>query len=368
MKLVTVAEVPSTARDADADALRVAFAASPDDLRAEWSPLSLASRNIFATYEWVTVWQRHFGASKRLVTVSGRDASGQLVTVIPLSVSRKGPMRIARFAGYGPADQLGPVCRPADRAMAAGALVRALRGLPGGWDLFLGTQLAVDEGWAQLIGGPVLRRQSSPLIRSGVDGWDRHLIGEGSKRLRRKERAVAREHSLRYRLADDPDRLPQDLDHLFALHRLRWRAESPFSLSEAFHREFATVALERGWLRLWMLELDGEVVAAQYGMRYGGRESVYQFGRDPRLREASLGTLMLAHVVSSAFQEGVVEFSFLRGAEGYKYRLATSDPGLVTVALPHGPIGTIAVELTRAATRWKPRALAPLREKVRRFF
>jgi len=349
------------------EGLRIEFARSLEELRDEWGPLALASRNVFSTYEWVSIWQRHFGASKRLFTATGRDSAGRLVALIPLSVAAQGPLHIVRFAGNGPADQLGPVCAPADRQAAATILLDGLDRLPARWDVFLGTQLAIDEDWTSLIGGHVMRRQASPVVRPGVDGWDRHLVGEGSKRVRRKERALAREHALRYRLATDPDRLPQDLDRLFALHRLRWRAESPFSLNEAFHREFAAVALERGWLRLWFLELDGEAIAAQYGMRYAGRESGYQSGRDPRWLHASPGTLMLLHVVSKAFEEGVSEYGFLRGGEQYKFRLATSDPGLATVAIPRGAIGGLAVSLTRAAARWRPRALAPVRRLLHRW-
>jgi CelD/BcsL family acetyltransferase involved in cellulose biosynthesis len=350
--------------------LRIDFARSLEELRDEWDPLALASRNVFSTYEWLSIWQRHFGASRRLFTATGRDSAGRLVALIPLSVAAEGPLHIVRFGGNGPADQLGPVCAPADRQAAAAALRDALDRLPARWDVFLGTQLAIDEDWTHLIRGHLMRRQSSPLLRPGSGSWNSHLVGTGSKLLKKvryQERALQRDHALSYRLADDPDRLSQDLDRLFALHRLRWQAESPFSLNEAFHREFAAAALERGWLRLWFLELDGQAVAAQYGMRYAGRESNYQQGRDPRLPQFSLGTLLLVHTVARAFGDGVAEWGFLRGNEPYKYRLANADDGLATVAISHGIIGRVAVSSARVAAGWRPRALAPLRRLLHRW-
>jgi CelD/BcsL family acetyltransferase involved in cellulose biosynthesis len=362
------ARIPGTRQQTEA--LRIEFARSLEELRDEWSPLALASRNVFSTYEWVSIWQRHFGASKRLFTATGRDSAGRLVALIPLSVAAQGPLHIVRFAGNGPADQLGPVCDPANRPSAAAALRNALERLPARWDLFLGTQLAIDEDWTRLIGGHLMRRQSSPVLRPGTGRWDSHLVGTGSKLLKKvryQERALQRDHALRYRLADDPDRLPQDLDRLFALHRLRWQAESPFSLNEAFHREVAATALARGWLRLWFLELDGEAVAAGYGLRYAGRQSIYQFGRDPRLLQSSLGMLLLVHTIARAFEDGVTEFGFLRGDEPYKYRLANADDGLATVAISHGIVGRVAVSSARAAAGWRPRALAPLRRLLHRW-
>jgi CelD/BcsL family acetyltransferase involved in cellulose biosynthesis len=350
--------------------LRIEFARSLEELRDEWGPLALASRNVFSTYEWVSIWQRRFGVSRRLFTATGRDGAGRLVTLIPLSVAAQGPLRIVRFAGNGPADQLGPVCDPSDRPLAAAALRDALDRLPARWDVFLGTQLAIDEDWPGLIGGRLMRRQSSPVLRPGTGRWDSHLVGTGSKLLKKvryQESALRRDHTLRYRLAKDADRLPQDLDRLFALHRLRWQAESPFALNEAFHREFAAIALARGWLRLWFLDLDGEAVAAGYGLRYAGRESSYQFGRDPRLSRSSLGTLLLVHTVATAFEDGVTEFGFLRGDEPYKYRLANADEGLATMAIPRGAVGGAAVSVAHAVATWRSPLLAPVRRLLHRW-
>ena len=84
---------------------------------------------------------------------------------------------------------------------------------------------------------------------------------------------------------------------LLRLHAARWEdASAAFEPElEAFHREFAAVALERGWLRLWICEVDGSPVAAWYGLRYAGCECFYQSGRDPAWDEHSVGFVLLAH-------------------------------------------------------------------------
>jgi len=138
-------------------------------------------------------------------------------------------------------------------------------------------------------------------------------------------------------LATDPERLPRDFDTLVRLHRQRWGgAASAFLLAEPFHREFAGEALRQGWLRLWLLEIDGKPVAALHGFRFAGAECAYQAGRDPAFERQPLGFVLLAHALREALTDGMGEYRLLRGGAPYKERFATRDPGLETYGLPRG--------------------------------
>ena len=133
---------------------------------------------------------------------------------------------------------------------------------------------------------------------------------------------------------------------------------SPTTARAAFHQEFAGIALEHGWLRLWLAEIDGRTVAAWYGFRYGGAEWYYQSGRDPAFERHSLGLVLLAHTIREAMNDGVREYKLLRGGEAYKDRFATDDQGLQTVAVGRCVLG-------RAVSRAVP-AAARLRRRLRR--
>ncbi len=325
---------------------------SLEAMREEWHELAPKTGNIFATWEWASVWWRHFGARRPLFCAACRSSDGRLVAVLPLYLWRSWPSRVLRLIGHGPADELGPVCAPADRRSAAAGLRRFLAERRPDWDLLLAGDLPSSERWSQLLGGHVVRREASPILRAS-GGWDEYLAGRSAnlrQQVRRRERALAREHDLQYRLANDPSRLQADLDGLFALHGQRWDAgESPFAgAHQAFHREFTAVALERGWLRLWFLELDGHPRAAWYGFRFEGIESYYQAGYDASWREKSVGFVLLAHTIRAALEDGVREYRFLRGNEPFKYRFADHDPGLETVAVVNGARGaaTLAAGVT----------------------
>jgi CelD/BcsL family acetyltransferase involved in cellulose biosynthesis len=326
----------------------------------EWGALAAEAGNIFGTPEWVSTWWRHYGSDRRLLAKTCRSPDGSLVAVLPLYLWSRRPLRIVRFLGHGPGDALGPICRVGDRRAVASTLFGCLDDAGAG--LLIGERLPSEEGWSALLGARVVHRDASPVLALHGVTWESFLASRSRNlrySIRRKERRLAGEHSVRYRLAVDPERFDSDIELLFALHRARWPEGSSFSAAEPFHREFAAAAFARGWCRLWLLEVDGEARAAWYGFRFANVESYYQAGRDPRWDRYSLGLLMLAHSIREAAVDGVREYRFLRGGEGFKYRFASRDPELETIALWRSSIGRAALE---AAVRLPP----PIRRRLTR--
>lgn len=314
---------------------------SLDVLRSEWSKLAAAAGNVFSTWEWASTWWRQRRQDRSLVLQACREASGRLVAILPLYLPSARPVRIARFLGHGPADELGPVCAPADRRAAARAIVETC--LRSGVDVLFAELLPGGYPWGAELNGRVVRKEASPTL--SLQGWERYLAGRSAnfrQQVRGRERRLARAHALTFRLADNPSRLDDDLALLFRLHAARWGAGSPFLRWREFHAEFARVALERGWLRLWFLELDGRPAAAWYGFRFGRVESYYQAGRDLGHANESVGFVLLAHTIREAATDGMREYRFLRGGEAFKSRFADADPGLETVVVTRGVRGRLA--------------------------
>jgi CelD/BcsL family acetyltransferase involved in cellulose biosynthesis len=312
--------------------------------RDEWSDLAKRSGSVFATWEWATAWWRHFGEGREPVLLRCVDKDGPFA-ILPLCRSRRGPLRILRFIGYGPGDMLGPVCAPADREKAGAALREALGdGSLGAGHVLLAERLPVGA-LGEALGGRQLQREASPEMEIGGRSWEEFVAAQSrnmKEKLRRNTRKLEKQHELSFRLCEDPERLQDDLDTLIRLHRARWgEGEGAFQRDQvvAFHHDFAAAALAKGWLRLWTMEIDGEPAAAWYGYRFGGAESFYQSGRDPSFDRFSIGFLMLMRTVQAAFEDGLDRYAFLRGDEPYKDRLAESDPGLETRALGRGALG-----------------------------
>jgi CelD/BcsL family acetyltransferase involved in cellulose biosynthesis len=275
------------------------------------------------------------------------------VAILPLYLWRGRPLRIVRLVGHHVGDQLGPICRPTDRGAVSEALTAALTRFEA--DIFLGEHLPGDERWGALLGAKVLTRDASPTLHVDGASWEEFLASRSSnmrKQIRQQERRLAREHEIRYRLTTTHGELQRDLDTLFALHKSRWGSQSTtFSRYEAFHRDFAACALDRGWLRLWFLEIDGQPRAASYGFRFAGIQSAYQAGRAPSWDKYSVGSVVLMQSIRDALEDGVSEYRFLLGAEPYKYRFATSDPGLETIGIARGVASRAALAAARVARR-----------------
>ena len=238
---------------------------------------------MFGTPEFLACWWRSFGDGRPLRTYAAHDSDGRLVGLLPLYEWRRRPLRVLRFLGHGAGDQLGPLVEPAFRPAVGEAFLRLLK--QSGVSMLVGEQLPANEGWSALLGGRRIANEGNPVLRFGQDTWEDYVAARTAnlrQQIRRLERRLAQTHDLRYTSPKTQAELDAGLDALFALHRARWSdTATNFGRRESFHRRFAAIAHERGWARLWLLELDGRPAAAWYGFRFAGSECYYQMGRDP---------------------------------------------------------------------------------------
>ncbi len=316
----------------------------------DWDTLAERSGSIFSTALWSRIWWKHFGADRELLLHAVRSADGSLDAVLPLYAWRARMPRVVRFLGHGPGDELGPVHAHGEQARAAQALSAVLAACD--WDVFLGEQLPGDEDWTSLLGGRTWRREASPTLHLPAT-WNEYLSGRSAnfrEQLRRRETGLHGAGEVVTRLADGTT-LDRDLDALFALHRARWGSTATDFGDTPFHRELARDALDRGWLRLWLLELNGRAVAAWHGFHVGTVTSYYQAGRDPSLDRQSVGSVLMARTIRAAIAEGATEYRFGRGDEPFKSRFSSHDSGLETVALARGWLGRSAYAVGRLARR-----------------
>jgi CelD/BcsL family acetyltransferase involved in cellulose biosynthesis len=339
--------------------VRIEPIAGLDAARDDWTRLAEASGELFSTWEWASAWWRHLGAGRPLHLLAAYGDGDEIVAILPFYLWRARPVRVLRFVGHGPADRLAPICAPEDRQTAAAAMRQALDERLGGWHVALADRLPGEQGWPALLGDRVFRREPSPVLVADGRDWDGFLASRSKNfrdQARRRERKLAKAHDLSYRLTSSPEELERDYDTLLRLHRVRWGEDSSSFAGprEALHRDFAAVALERGWLRLWTLELDGRPAAAWLGFRFGGAEWYYQAGRDPSLEREAVGFVLMAHTVRAALDDGMGEYRLLLGGEAYKDRFATDDHGLETVAFARGLRGRAVRTAARAGLAAPP--------------
>jgi CelD/BcsL family acetyltransferase involved in cellulose biosynthesis len=317
-----------------------------DALADEWRRLAVRRGNPFITPEWFQAWLRAYGPGWAPHVAVVRSPDGGLQGLVPLIRStgaRRATLRSCR------GDRFHPVAEPGDEEAVAAAAATALapRDRPVG-SLVL-DNVDSDAGWwpalaaAAPAGLATVKRPEIPLPFVELQGlsWEQYLAGRSRdlrSQLGRKMRSLHREHEVRVRRTQRREELPDDLSSLFALHEARWAQRGDVSAFakpavRAFHADFAAAALERGWLRLYLLEVDGAPIAASYGWLIGTRWSYLQAGLDPAWSRHSPGFLLLAETIREAISQGASEYDMLLGNEAYKLRFATSSRRGHTVVL-----------------------------------
>jgi CelD/BcsL family acetyltransferase involved in cellulose biosynthesis len=332
-----------------------------EELRDDWTRLSELDGDLFKTWEWARAWEDAYGAEDRVLLTFRRDGE-PIVGIARLVRTVRRPLRVLGFESQGPADQVGPVCAPEDRAAVATALRKFVStgfGRPGA---LLARGLMREQNWTHLLGGAVLQSRPSPVLEfDGLDwqGWLTTKSANFRQQLQRRERKLLRDHSLTYREVTGDDDLDQALEQFVVFHDARWQGESDFFAAggRALHSRFAHLALERGWLRFWVAELDGQPAAFWLGYQFAGDYWFFQLARDPQWHRTSIGMVLLGHTVRCAFGEGVNRYRFLSGSHEYKLRFANSDAHHETVLIT-GPGLARVVRLGVVAARKLPKPVA----------
>ena len=317
-----------------------------------WAGLAERSGNLFATPDWLGAWWRHFGGGRELRIERSGDC------IVPLYVWRSFPIRVLRLVGHGPSDVLGPICPPEDGPAPAERLREALEHERSTFSSASSSRRPAGSRSAR-------RTRRAPHGRAcrqvGGASWEEFLASRSAnlrEQVGRKERKLLHELGASYRLADDPDRLPRDLD-VALLAAPRALGDGRLGLADpavgAFRPRLRGHRARAPLATAWLLETGSGPIAAWYGFRLAGAEHYYNAGRDPSSDRYSAGFVLLAHTLRAALEDGVREYRFLRGGDAYKHRFATEDAAVETIAVTRGLLAGMAL---RAADRWRRRAAA----------
>jgi CelD/BcsL family acetyltransferase involved in cellulose biosynthesis len=351
-------------------------------LEDEWRAIAEARGNPFMTPEWFASWLHAYGAGWEPLIVGVRKPDGGLVGLLPLvrPPDRRATLRSCRCDHFHPVSALADE----ERVATASSAILTARG-PRPKQIVLDN---VDSGarwWAALADGAsnlaIVRRPEteSPYARLEGLSWQTYLDGRSRSfrsQLGRKMRALREGHVVQVRRTTRPEELSRDLDSLFKLHALRWiqrNERSTFGGDQVrrFHERFARITLERGWLRLYQLEVDGAPIAAVYGWLLGGRWTYLQGGFDPAWARYSPTLLLIAETIREAIEQGASEYDLMRGGQAYKYRFATGARRSRSVVLVRrgDPAHVSALARARARGAWErlsPESRARVRRAARR--
>jgi CelD/BcsL family acetyltransferase involved in cellulose biosynthesis len=305
-------------------------------LRPQWNALLRASaaNGPFLTWEWLHAWWTHLGAAASLKIIAVREGS-ELIGVAPFRVE---PHMVPwfsrlRFLGTGHAgsDYLDLIVRSGREDDAIRAIARFLKTqqmtvrldrLP---EASLGAQLADQlkvDGWVASTAPDGV----CPLIPLAGHTWDSYLSTLGAAHranVRRRLRGIEQQFQARFELITTENARKSALDAMAGFHERRFQSSGGSTAFmtpavRAFQDEATWRALDRGWLRMYVLRLDGDVAAVMYGFFYDRRFYFYNHGFDDRYSRHSIGLVLMALTIRAAIDEGAQAFDLLWGTEAYK--------------------------------------------------
>jgi CelD/BcsL family acetyltransferase involved in cellulose biosynthesis len=325
------------------------------ELARDWNELLCSSESdcIFLTWEWVSTWWKHLGAGYEWTVMAVSD--GEMPTAIaplcvaPRDIERGQFLRETIFMGTGfaGADYLDFIVRRGYEADSCTLFADELERHPGAsrWNNLRRGECSAERVAAclQQRGWSVVESAINvcPLIPLHEVSWDDYLASLSSEHryaFNRKWKKLNRDFAVQLKPAQNAEECSTFFESLLELHRLRWsgrRESDAFHTPElvAFHKEFAQLALARGWLRLYMLALNGQPAAALYGLFYRRKFYFFQSGLNPAYEKYSVGLVLMGLAIRAAIEEGADEYDFLHGDEVYKRHWARSSRALSRLEL-----------------------------------
>ncbi len=310
--------------------IRVVSQTEPGVVSADWNRLALRSGSPFLTYEWLTSWWRAFGRS-RPTWLLLQDGSGALRGGAFLE--RGGIRSLAAAANVHSvdwdvlADDDSTRVRLWEAVANLGVDRIHLSGVPAEDD-----SARLAQWHLRRVGYRVAHQAgaASPWLQL-PSTWEQ-LLGNVSRNLRsqvgRRRRRLEQIGSVQLRLTTGGDQLARDLDAFLRLEGSGWKRKAGTAIlcdprTERLYRSFAHAAAAQGWLRLYLLELDGQPIAANYGCAFGGTGFLIKTAFSEDHGDLSPGLLLRAAVLRSSIEEGLHAYDFLGDADEYKRRWAS---------------------------------------------
>lgn len=287
------------------------------------------------TYEWISsLWESHFGKSDKLTLII-KDSQDVPLGIVPLYVSKENVKRL-KLRILRPISGLystsGGLAILGNEYQALAELFHYI-GKRQSWDIFevymeAGTPL--ESALKSLIETKRLKStsanyESSPYIdlRCGIKDFLSSKTANFRSNLKRKEKKLLASGSVNLVICTDIEDVQQSLSEIFQIENKSWKLQTSTAITSVERRKaFYSILAERcaraGWLRIYVLKLNGIPIAFDYGLLFQKRYFMLKTSYVEEFSKLSPGIALRWYVVKDLFELGCLEHDFLWGTEPYK--------------------------------------------------
>jgi CelD/BcsL family acetyltransferase involved in cellulose biosynthesis len=304
-------------------------------LHSEWDSLvdTLDLPSPFHSWDWNYVWWKHFGRRPHIVVFR---SLGRLVGLAQLQERRHGWVTSLVPIGWGNllTEQLEMLFPRAERSRLMAALRSHLLESHLGWVGLSGLEESdLAEG---LEGLGVASRVNMPFEYRELPGtWDEMVRGLNRSmrgNVKYYPRLMLRDgFSFEVRFAESAAEVSASLPTLYRLHAARAATQDGVAhkdyLERTDHRAFldevAPILAAQGGMKVALLEVEGQVIAAQVWLERGRTMFLYYSGYLPEWSRFSVAMITTSEILKYGIARGLDRVEFLRGTGQFKTRWDT---------------------------------------------
>lgn len=310
-----------------------------ESLRGVWDELAVRAGLPLCAPGWMlTWWQRLAPPASELRILVLRDG-GEVVALAPWFVHHgEGGRRDLRFLGAEFSDRVDVLCAAGREHEAAAVLRRGILEL--GPDLVSFEAVPERSLWTRELSGLRLARYENSLIvaptvalpagGNGFEGWMASRSSNFRSQMRRMRRRVSERGGTVRQIVGEQE-IERALDAMLALHSTRWEGREYSHLTRPGVREWlgeAAAALGPDRLRLWAVEVEGELVSVQLFQAAGGQLKYWNGGWSEEHADLKPTMLTILAAIEDAIGRGERRLDLGAGTHPYKMRFADGEDPL----------------------------------------
>jgi CelD/BcsL family acetyltransferase involved in cellulose biosynthesis len=353
------------------------------DLETAWNAVALTARprSVFLRHEWfAAAWSWRRLQARLRILIARRQ--GVIVGILPLirssaSMARGRAMELLTVPDTQVADL---ICAPENADEVAHAFATTLR-RDRSWDtLFLdalqpeGPAMKFFKRALERRGLAVAQRDGGINFLIDLNGAWNDYYGTRSRSLKKAMNLAANRlrgtgevqiACLESRRGGDEAPLRAAIETVIEISARSWKRATGNSLDQpgpqAFIRHLSERALEKGWLAIWLLCVDGKPLAMEYDLVFEGNVHALRADFDASCTSTSPGAFLFRAQLEQLFGHGLNRYYMGRGENPYKLRWTDQgDPVCRIVAYNRTPIGFIL----RISEHHVKRALRTVRNAI----
>jgi CelD/BcsL family acetyltransferase involved in cellulose biosynthesis len=348
----------------------------------DWDRLAVERGRPYAAPAWMMSWWRNaapHGSGLRVVVVKD---GGSVIGIAPLYAAETG-VQFASYRTLGVGSFREPLAAPGVEREVAQAVANTLAASEPRPRCVSLEAIGASSLWTDaLVEAWPSRRQARTTIERTETAPELELTGSfadwftaSTGHFRKHMRTYHRQldtMGAKVRQAE-PTELSQALDAFVRLHHARWRNRGgSTALTPPIERMVrdASKQLTPDRFRLWLIELNDEIVCAEILVAAGGVVASWLGGFDQRLAAQSPSMVTIVAAIEQCFAHGDRRLDLGPGRQKWKYRLSRGEQRLTWLSLIPPGRGSLRIRSRIAGTRLKrdliERLPEPQRTQLRR--